>query len=523
MTDPLLYTHIERIEGPLVAVVTPAERVGLGDAIEVRDREGRARRGRVMLLEGERVVIEVFQGTEGLAKEGCSVRFRGEPIQLALSPEIIGRRFNGVGEPIDGGPPIDPELKRDVNGSAINPVARDYPEDFIQTGVSGIDGMNALVRGQKLPLFSASGLPHDELAIQIARQAKVRPDLHREGLKKSAFPPLPPGDPHSSSPFARGRRGGGEGANLGERESNQGFHFSGKEAVREDLIVVFCAIGVKHDVAMRFAEEIRGETVAFLNLADDPPMERLLTPRMALTAAEYIAFDLGHHVLVILTDMTNYGEALREIATARGDVPSRKGYPGYLYSDLASIFERAGRIKGHPGSITQLPILTMPNNDITHPIPDLTGYITEGQIVLSPELHQRGIYPAIELLPSLSRLMKDGVGAGHTRADHYGLMGQLYAAYARCQEVRLMSRIIGEADLSEADRAYLRFGDIFEQRFLRQAPDEDRPIERTLDLGWRCLGCLPESELRRLTREEIEGHRGLLDQGQEWLHEPLRA
>jgi V/A-type H+-transporting ATPase subunit B len=380
-----------------------------------------------------------------------------------------------VGEPIDGGPPIAPELKRDVNGSAINPVARDYPEDFIQTGISGIDGMNALVRGQKLPLFSASGLPHDELAIQIARQAKVRPDLH------------------------------------------------GKEAVREELIVVFCAIGVKHDVAMRFAEKIRGETVAFLNLADDPPMERLLTPRMALTAAEYLAFDLGLHVLVILTDMTNYGEALREIATARGDVPSRKGYPGYLYSDLASIFERAGRIKGHPGSITQLPILTMPNNDITHPIPDLTGYITEGQIVLSPELHQRGIYPAIELLPSLSRLMKDGVGAGHTRADHYALMGQLYAAYARCQEVRLMSRIIGEADLSEADRAYLRFGDIFEQRFLRQAPDEDRPVERTLDLGWRCLGCLPENELRRLTREEIEGHRGLLDQGQEWLHEPLRA
>jgi V/A-type H+-transporting ATPase subunit B len=481
VADPLLYTHLDRIEGPLVAVVTPSERVGLGDAIEVRDRQGRARRGRVMLLEGERVVIEVFQGTEGLAKEGCSVRFRGEPIQLALSPEIIGRRFNGVGEPIDGGPPIDPELRRDVNGSAINPVARDYPEDFIQTGVSGIDGMNALVRGQKLPLFSASGLPHDELAIQIARQAKVRPLLSQR-----------------------------------ERKLNQNFH--GKEAVREALIVVFCAIGVKHDVAMRFAEEIRGETVAFLNLADDPPMERLLTPRMALTAAEYLAFDLGHHVLVILTDMTNYGEALREIATARGDVPSRKGYPGYLYSDLASIFERAGRIKGRPGSITQLPILTMPNNDITHPIPDLTGYITEGQIVLSQELHQRGVYPPIELLPSLSRLMKDGVGAGHTRADHFPLMGQLYAAYARSQEVRLMSRIIGEADLSEADRAYLRFGDILEQRFLRQAPDEDRTIEQTLDLGWRCLGCLPENELRRLTRGEIEDHRRLLDQGQEWLH-----
>jgi Archaeal/vacuolar-type H+-ATPase subunit B len=350
MSDPIIYTRLECIEGPLVALTCPRREIGFGESVQLEDRHGGLRRGRVALLDGDRVIVEVFEGTHGLAKSGCKVRFMGEPVSLNLDRSMIGRRFNGMGEPIDGGPPLEGGIRRDIMGAAINPVARDYPVDFIQTGLSAIDGMNALVRGQKLPIFSASGLPHDQLAIQIARQAKIRPDLH--GGESMEEPPL---------------------------------------------VVVFVAIGVKHDVAAKFAREIRGRTVSFLNLADDPPMERLIAPRMALTAAEYLAFDLGMHVLVILTDITNYCEALREIATARGDVPSRKGYPGYLYSDLASLYERAGRILGRPGSITQMPILTMPNNDITHPIPDLTGYITEGQLVLSPDLHRLGLYPPVDL------------------------------------------------------------------------------------------------------------------------------
>jgi V/A-type H+-transporting ATPase subunit B len=381
---------------------------------------------------------------------------------------MIGRRLNGVGEPVDGGPPLSSEIRREVMGSAINPVARDYPVDFIQTGFSAIDGMNALVRGQKLPIFSGTGLPHDQLAIQIAKQARIRPDLH--------------------------------GREVGEEAP---------------LVVVFAAIGVKHDVAATFYREIHGNMVAFLNLADDPPMERLLTPRMALTAAEYLAFDLGMHVLVIMTDMTNYCEALREIGTARGDVPSRKGYPGYLYSDLASLFERAGRIRGRAGSITQIPILTMPNDDITHPIPDLTGYITEGQIVLSGALHKQGLYPPVELLPSLSRLMKDGVGEGRTREDHFFLMTQLYAACARSTQARLMSRIIGAEDLSEVERTYLHFGDLFERYFIQQGRDEERSIEETLDRAWRCLGMLPRDELTRLPTELIHRYEHLLQKAVE--------
>jgi len=465
MKDVLIHTRLEHIEGPLV-MLSGLSGIAYGEAVHLEDQAGRSRQGRVVLLDGDRATVEVFEGTAGLAKSGNRVRFMGAPITLNVDASMIGRRMDGMGRPLDGGPPLTGEA-RDIHGAAINPVARDYPVDFIQTGISAIDTMNALVRGQKLPIFTMPGLPHDQIAIQIARQSRIRPDLH------------------------------------GGNDSDTADH---------RLVVVFAAIGVKHDVASRFAEEITGQTVAFLNLADDPAMERLLTPRMALTAAEYLAFDLGMHVLVILTDMTNYGEALREIATARGDVPSRKGYPGYLYSDLASMFERAGRIKGRPGSITQIPVLTMPNDDITHPIPDLTGYITEGQIVLSRDMFRQDLYPPVALLPSLSRLMKDGVGKGMTREDHFPLMGQLYAAYARAEEVRMMSRIVGEASLSSIDQAYMRFGRIFEQHFIAQGGEEDRTIEFSLDTGWRCLGCLPREELTRVSAAQIEQHAPLLKQ-----------
>ncbi|HKJ84260.1 MAG TPA: V-type ATP synthase subunit B [Mariprofundaceae bacterium] len=473
MKDPLVHTRLERIDGPLV-MLSGLSGIRYGESVYLEDRDGRLRQGRVVLLDHDRAAVEVFEGTEGISKRNNRVRFMGEPITISLDASMIGRRMDGMGRPIDGGPPLSGQA-RDVNGSALNPVARDYPVDFIQTGISAIDGMISLVRGQKLPVFTAPGLPHDRLAIQIARQSKIRPDLH------------------------------------GKQQQS-------KDEARQ-LVVVFAAIGVKHDVASRFTEEIGGQTVTFLNLADDPAMERLLTPRMALTAAEYLAFDLGMHVLVLMTDMTNYGEALREIGTARGDVPSRKGYPGYLYSDLASLFERAGRIKGRSGSITQIPVLTMPNDDITHPIPDLTGYITEGQIVLSRELFRQEVYPPVASLPSLSRLMKDGVGEGMTRSDHFPLMGQLYAAYARAEEARMMSRIIGEADLSAVDQAYMRFGTLFERHFLRQGHEEERSLEETLDIGWRCLGSLPASELTRLPQDLLRQRQELLDLGIENGHE----
>ncbi len=441
------YRSVQKISGPLIFVEGVSD-VGFNELVEVRDAEGGLRRGRVLEINRGVAAVEVFEGTTGLSTTSTSVRFLGKPLTIPLSTEMLGRVFNGLGEPIDGGPAPFTEEYRDVNGLPINPFSRDYPTQFIQTGISAIDGMDTLVRGQKLPIFSGSGLPHNLLATQIARQATI----------------------------------------VGEEV---GF------------AVVFVAMGIKHDEAAFFKRSFEESgalknSAIFLNLADDPPVERLVTPRSALTLAEYLAFEQDMHVLVILTDMTNYAEALREISAAREEVPSRKGYPGYMYSDLASIYERAGRIKGKKGSITQMPVLTMPNDDITHPIPDLTGYITEGQIVLDRDLHRRGIYPPINILPSLSRLMKDGIGKGKTREDHGPVASQLYSAYARAQELRSLSAIIGEEGLTERDRAYLRFGDSFERRFLSQGVDENRSLETTLALAWEQLSLLPESELTRI-------------------------
>ncbi len=447
-----VYLGVEEISGPLV-FVRGVKGVGYGEIAEVVTSSGEVRRGRVLIVDGDRAVIQVFEGTGDISTKRARVRFTGEPMTVKVSEEMLGRVFDGTGRPIDGGPPPIGGEERDINGSPINPASRLYPENFIQTGISAIDGMNTLIRGQKLPIFSTSGLPHNRLAAQIVRQATI------------------PGE-------------------------------------ESEFVIVFAAMGVKHDEAAFFQESFRESgalenVVTFLNLADDPSIERTITPRVALTVAEYLAFDRDKHVLVILTDMTNYCEALREVATARGDVPTRKGYPGYLYSDLASIYERAGRIQGSKGSITQIPILTMPNNDITHPVPDLTGYITEGQIVLDPRLHQQGIYPPIAVLPSLSRLMKDGIGEGYTREDHPNLANQLYASYARVQQIRNIAAIIGEEELSSVDKKYLRFGEFFEQEFLNQG-DANRTIEETLDLGWKALGLLPVEELPRLKREQIE-------------------
>lgn len=441
------YRSLQKISGPLIFVEGVSD-VGFNEMVEVRDAEGGLRRGRVLEINRGVAAVEVFEGTTGLSTTSTSVRFLGKPLTIPLSTEMLGRVFNGLGEPIDGGPAPFTEEYRDVNGLPMNPYSRDYPTQFIQTGISAIDGMDTLVRGQKLPIFSGSGLPHNLLATQIARQATI----------------------------------------VGEEVS---------------FAVVFVAMGIKHDEAAFFKRSFEESgalknSAIFLNLADDPPVERLVTPRSALTLAEYLAFEQDMHVLVILTDMTNYAEALREISAAREEVPSRKGYPGYMYSDFASIYERAGRIKGRKGSITQMPVLTMPNDDITHPIPDLTGYITEGQIVLDRDLHRRGIYPPINILPSLSRLMKDGIGKGKTREDHGPVASQLYSAYARAQELRSLSAIIGEEGLTEKDRAYLRFGDSFERKFLSQGIDENRSLETTLALAWEQLSLLPETELTRI-------------------------
>ncbi|RLE49709.1 MAG: V-type ATP synthase subunit B [Candidatus Methanomethylicota archaeon] len=446
------YVGVKAISGPLVFVEGVTD-VGYNELAEVITPDGERRRGRVLEVSRGLAVIEVFEGTSGLSPSATRVRFLGKPLKIPVSTEMLGRVFNGLGEPIDGGPPPFTEDYRDVTGLPINPFARDYPTQFIQTGVSAIDGMNTLVRGQKLPLFSGSGLPHNLLATQIARQATIR----------------------------------------------------GEET---EFAVIFAAMGIKRDEAAFFRKSFEESgalkrTAMFLNLADDPPVERLVTPRAALTLAEHLAFECDMHVLVILTDMTNYAEALREISAAREEVPSRKGYPGYLYTDFATIYERAGRIKGKKGSITQMPVLTMPNDDITHPVPDLTGYITEGQIVLDRDLHRRGIYPPINVLPSLSRLMKDGVGKGKTREDHMSVSNQLYAAYARAQEVRALTAIVGEEGLSERDKRYLVFADFFETKFLSQAPDENRSLEQTLDLAWEALSILPESELIRIPNEYI--------------------
>jgi V/A-type H+-transporting ATPase subunit B len=428
--------------------------VALGDRVVVRDHKGNLRNGQVIKTSTEVALVQVFEGTEDLDLDRTWVRFLEEPFEVPLSPAILGRIFNGVGEPRDGRPPIVSSLKRNVNGSSVNPASRAYPKEFIQTGVSTIDGLNSLVRGQKLPIFSGSGLPHNRLAAQIVRQAKL------------------PGE-----------------------ESN--------------FAIVFAAMGVSYTDARFFEEEFESSGVLsnvsmYINLADDPPMERLILPRTALTAAEYLAFDQDRHVLVVITDMTHYAEALREVATAKGDVPARKGYPGYLYSDLAEIYERAGRIRNRHGSITMVPVLSMPSDDITHPIPDLTGYITEGQIVMSRELHNQGVYPPVSVPPSLSRLMKDGIGKDFTREDHPRVASQLYASYARALEARNLASIIGAEELSERDRRYLKFAEAFEKRFVGQGEDDDRSIEETLNLAWDLLSFLPPDALARVSEADIK-------------------
>jgi V/A-type H+-transporting ATPase subunit B len=458
------------VEGPIV-VFEGVYGVGYDEVAEVVDSQGRLRQGRVLEVGEGVAVIEVFAGTTGLSIGDTRVQFLGQPMRTPVSTEMLGRVFDGLGAPIDGGPEPLAEQWADVNGQPINPTARVYPRDTIQTGISTLDGMNTLVLGQKLPIFSGSGLPHDQLAAQIVRQATL-PSIES---------------------------GGGE-----ETISLDGIE-------KDRFAIVFAAMGVKHDVADFFRQSFADSgaltrVAMYLNLADDPPIERLVTPRTALTLAEFLAFEQDMHVLVVLTDMTNYCEALRQISNIRGEVPSRKGYPGYLYSDLASLYERTGRIKGSRGSITQLPILTMPNDDITHPVPDLTGYITEGQIVLSRELYQRGVYPPIAVLPSLSRLMKGSIGEEHTRADHAHLSAQLYASYARVQDIRALASVIGEEELSTIDQSYLRFGDAFEREFVGQGTTENRTVAETLDAGWRTLSLLPREELTRVREAEIEQH-----------------
>ena len=444
---------IAEIAGPLVLVEGVAG-VAYDELVEVELKSGEVRFGKVLEVEEDKALIQVFEGTEGLDISTVKFRFRGRGLELAVSPDIVGRIFSGLGKPIDGAPPVLPQKKLDVNGYPINPYARDYPDDFIQTGISTIDGLNTLSRGQKLPFFSGAGLPHSRLAAQVARQARV--------LKKE-----------------------------------------------ERFAVVFGALGITYEEAEFFIDNFRKtgaieNSTLFINLASDPAIERIATPRLALTAAEYLAFDLSMHVLVILTDMTNYCEALREVSAARKEIPGRRGYPGYLYTDLATLYERAGRIKGKAGSITLIPILTMPDDDKTHPIPDLTGYITEGQIILGRDLERKGIYPPVDPLPSLSRLRDKAIGEGKTREDHAGVANQLFAAYARGREVRELAVILGEAALSDLDKIYLKFAEQFEGRFIRQGEDENRSIGETLKLSWELLALLPREELKRIKDEIIE-------------------
>ncbi len=451
---------VSRVEGPII-VVEGAGAVGFDEVVDVFDSQGNMRRGRVLEVGENMAVIEVFAGTTGLSVDGTNVRFLGGPLHIPVAEEMLGRVFDGLGMPMDGGPQPLTDHFADINGQPINPTARVYPRSYIQTGVSVIDGMNTLVMGQKLPIFSGAGMPHDQLAAQIVRQATL-------------------------------------GSPAGETAAHN-----------EQFAIVFAAMGVKHDVAdffrNSFAESGALTRVAmFLNLADDPPVERLVTPRAALTLAEYLAFERQMHVLVVLTDMTNYCEALRQISNIRGEVPSRKGYPGYLYSDLASLYERTGRVKTSEGSITQIPILTMPNDDITHPVPDLTGYITEGQIVLGRSLNYAGVYPPVSVLPSLSRLMKDGIGAGLTRADHSHVSAQLYAAYAHVMDVRSLASVIGEEELGSVDQTYLKFGRAYEREYVNQSLTENRTIGQTLDISWKLISMLPKEELTRVSLEEIK-------------------
>ncbi|RZN38528.1 MAG: ATP synthase subunit B [Methanosarcinales archaeon] len=446
------YKTITEVSGPLI-FVEKTEPIGYNELVYIKLEDGTTKRGQVLDTSNDIVVVQIFEGTGGLNRE-CGVRFTGETIKLPVSIDLLGRILSGSGDPLDGGPNIVADDRLDINGAAMNPYARQPPADFIQTGISTIDGMNTLVRGQKLPIFSGSGLPHNEIALQIARQAKV---------------------PGSDEKFA----------------------------------VVFAGMGITNEEAQTFMHDFERtgaleRAVIFLNLADDPAVERLITPRLALTAAEYLAYEHDMHVLVVLTDMTNYAEALRQMGAAREEVPGRRGYPGYMYTDLSMIYERAGVIKGRKGSVTQFPILSMPGDDITHPIPDLSGYITEGQIVISRDLHRKGIYPPINVLPSLSRLMNSGIGEEQTRDDHKAVSDQMYAGYAEGNDLRGLVAIVGKDALSERDRKFLEFADMFEDQFVRQGKDEDRDIEKTLEIGWNLLAELPEAQLTRIDNELIK-------------------
>jgi len=448
------FKTIADLTGPLM-VVQAIEDVAYGDLVSIRTADGRIRNGQVLQVDTRAALVQVFEGTRGIGTQEVWVSFLGRGLQLGLSPDILGRAFNGLGEPVDEGPKIIADSNVDINGSPINPCARNYPNEFIQTGISSIDGLNTLVRGQKLPIFSGAGLPHSQFAAQIARQA----------------------------------------------------HVTGKE--QEAFAVVFAAMGITFEEANFFIEDFRktgaiNRTVLFINLADDPVIERIALPRAALTAAEYLAFELGMHVLVILTDMTNYCDALREISAARQEVPGRRGYPGYMYTDLATLYERAGRIHGKQGSITQIPVLSMPDDDKTHPIPDLTGYITEGQIILDRTLHAEGVYPPVNVLPSLSRLKDKGIGEGKTRDDHAEIMNQLYAAYAQGKTAQELAVVLGESALSEVDILLVKFAEKFEEHLVNQGPYENRSIEQTLDIGWKLLGILPRIELKRIKPETLD-------------------
>ncbi len=452
----LEYVGLNEINGPLV-VMDKVKNVSYDEMAQIKLDDGTTRLGRVVEIAGDKAVLQVFEGTKGLSLKNTNTKFEGRPMEMPLSKDLLGRIFNGAGKPIDGLGEMFPEKYADVNGKPLNPVARTYPRNYIRTGISSIDALMTLIRGQKLPIFSGSGLSHNKLAVQIVRQSQIAED-------------------------------------------------SGQE-----FAVVFAAMGVKNDVADYFKRSFEDtgvlqKVVMLLNLSNDPIIERILTPRCALTVAEYLAYEHNMHILVILTDMTSYSEALREFSSSKGEIPGRKGYPGYLYSDLASIYERAGVVEGSTGSVTQIPILTMPNDDITHPVPDLTGYITEGQIVLDRHLDQTGVYPSISILPSLSRLMKDGIGEGYTREDHSMVANQLFAAYARVADARALASVIGEEELSSIDKAFIKFGVMFEKYFINQSFFENRTIEETLDLGWDLLSMLPQSELDRVDEEHLKAH-----------------
>ncbi|WP_244833130.1 V-type ATP synthase subunit B [Clostridium sp. BJN0001] len=450
---PKEYKTVTEVVGPLM-IVEGVSGVKYDELVDIEMQNGEKRRGKVLEINGSKAMVQIFEGSSGINLKGTKAKFLGRPLELGVSEDMLGRVFDGMGNPIDNGPKIIPEERRDINGEAINPAARDFPSEFIQTGISAIDQLNTLVRGQKLPIFSGSGLPHAQLAAQIARQAKVL---------------------NSKEKFA----------------------------------VVFAAIGITFEESQFFVEEFKrtgaiDRSVLFMNLASDPAVERIATPRMALTAAEYLAYEKNMHVLVILTDITNYAEALREVSAARKEVPGRRGYPGYLYTDLSTLYERAGRIKGRGGSITQIPILTMPEDDKTHPIPDLTGYITEGQIILSRDLYKKGIMPPIDVLPSLSRLKDKGIGKGKTREDHADTMNQLFSAYAQGKQAKELSAILGESALSDVDKKYAKFAEAFEDQYVNQGFTTNRSIEETLNLGWKLLKMLPKTELKRIRDEYLE-------------------